>query len=95
MTVKTNEVAKAVEEFIVRLTTDMEDDIWSIVGVVEVEEYEENGQTYGKVEGDKFIYTKQDEVFIKQWTGYLGDDYSGYLLKPLNGTKYVKISYSC
>ncbi|MDN4067674.1 hypothetical protein QYF50_07180 [Paenibacillus vini] len=95
MAINTEEKVKVIEEFLTNLTNDMEGDHWSIVGIVEVKELKENGVVYGEVEGDRFTYKKQDNEFIKQWTGLLGDDYHGFLLKPIGGSKYVKISYSC
>jgi hypothetical protein len=35
------------------------------------------------------------EYWVWQTTGYLGDDYSGYLLLPLKDGRYWKIGYSC
>lgn len=35
------------------------------------------------------------EYYVWQTTGYIGDDYSGYILLPLLDGKYWKISYSC
>ena len=47
-----------------------------------------------------YIKGKQDEEgkfhnMVWQTTGCCEDDYSGYLLFPLNNGKYWKISYSC
>lgn len=79
-----------------QLISDMEPDQWSIVGIVDVEEFtDENDLVWGKVDDDVGIYQKQDVDYIRQWTGYAGDDYSGFILKPLEGNKYLKISYSC
>jgi len=52
---------------------------------------------------DKRFYMKQyeeseidfDHNLVWQTTGYLGDDYSGFLLLPLGDNKYLKCSYSC
>lgn len=35
------------------------------------------------------------EYYVWQLTGYLGDDYSGYLLLPLNNGKWWQVGYSC
>lgn len=35
------------------------------------------------------------EYWCWQRTGIMGDDYSGYLLLPMNDGRYWKISYSC
>lgn len=54
---------------------------------------------------DKHLYMRQeiksDEpmcltyYYIWQTVGMLGDDFSGFLLYPLNDGKFFKISYSC
>lgn len=54
---------------------------------------------------DKRLYMRQeiesDEpicftyYYIWQTVGMLGDDYSGFLLYPLNDGRFFKISYSC
>ncbi|MGK0174076.1 MAG: hypothetical protein ACI9AT_000439 [Ulvibacter sp.] len=33
--------------------------------------------------------------YVWQTVGYSGDDYSGYLLLPMNDGRYWKVSYSC
>lgn len=35
------------------------------------------------------------EYWVWQTTGYLGDDYSGYLLLPMLNGKYWMVGYSC
>lgn len=36
------------------------------------------------------------EYYVWQQTGYMGDDYSGYLLLPLlDGKRFWKVGYSC
>ena len=63
---------------------------------------------HARVKDDKYklLYMKQniDEEFNNiidheyVWQnggGYLGDDYAGYLLYPLNNGKYIRINYSC
>lgn len=55
---------------------------------------------------DKRLYMKQniqsdnnklgfDYYYIWQTVGMLGDDYSGFLLYPLNNGKFFKVSYTC
>lgn len=38
---------------------------------------------------------KKVDYWVWQTSGYLGDDYSGFLLLPLNNGKYWKVSYCC
>lgn len=52
----------------------------------------ENNFTYSKNECD---LADIDHYYVWQEVGYLGDDYSGYLLYPLNDGRYFKVSYSC
>ena len=35
------------------------------------------------------------EYYVWQTSGYCGDDYSGFLLLPLNDGRFWKVSYSC
>ncbi len=49
---------------------------------------------------DPRIFRKQgekgiDHIYIWQTTGYLGDDYSGWILLPLSDGRYWKIYYNC
>ena len=69
----------------------MEDiEYWNISGIVE-----------GKVDKDEcllvdgYLYEKQDDVFIKQWSGCCEDDYHGLIFYKIDGNKYLKISYNC
>jgi hypothetical protein len=59
---------------------------------------------YMLTDGEVETFTKPEsqyegekvEYWVFQQTGYLGDDYYGYLLLPLNdGKRYWKINYSC
>ena len=36
-----------------------------------------------------------DHVYCWQTNGYLGDDYSGWMLFPLSNGRYFRVSYSC
>ena len=43
-----------------------------------------------KYEGEEIEY------YVWQTTGYMGDDYSGFLLLPLlDGKRFWKVGYSC
>lgn len=80
------------------------EDYWGIEGIIELELTNEKKSGYSKdyqcarIKGERgYLYTdwNGEGVFNWQQTGYLGDDYSGYLLYPLKNGKYLKISYSC
>lgn len=80
------------------------EDYWGIEGMVELELTDEKKSSYSKnyqcarIKDEKgYLYTDWGGkgVFNWQQTGYLGDDYSGYLLYPLKNGKYLKVSYSC
>ena len=55
----------------------------------------ENYFTYSKSECFDYEPKYINHYYVWQQTGYLGDDYSGYLLYPLKDGKYLKVSYSC
>jgi hypothetical protein len=38
---------------------------------------------------------KVDHYYVWQTVGYWGDDYSGFMLFPLNDGRYFKVSFSC
>lgn len=89
-----------------KLWKEMEEDMegWDIEGVVEIELTDEQRRGYctkhqcARIKGEKgYLYTDWggEGVFNWQITGYLGDDYSGYLLHPLKDGKYLKVSYNC
>lgn len=90
-----------------KLWKELEEDYensWGIEGIVELELTDEKKSGYSKnyqcarIKGEKgYLYTDWNGkgVFNWQQTGYLGDDYSGYLLYPLKDGKYLKVSYSC
>ncbi len=83
-------------------------DYWSPEAIVEVEltdkkigGYSTYQHAYEKGDYGK-LYIKQkcemrgvSHEYVYQVTGYLGDNYSGFLLLPLNDGRYFKISYSC
>ncbi len=82
--------------FIEKLVQEMSDvDNWGIDGIVEVKEFQNNGKTYGTIEGDPRNFEKSGEEFIHQTSGYSGDDYSGNILIPIEGGKYLKVNYQC
>lgn len=90
-----------------KLWRELEEDYensWSIDGIVELELSDEKKSGYSikhqcaRIKGESgYLYTdwNGDGVFNWQQTGYLGDDYSGYLLYPLKNGKYLKVSYAC
>lgn len=87
---------RSVIEYMEKLVEDMEDMLhWSIEGIVEVEEVIDGDKVYGIVADGVKRYEKQDDEFIWQKVGYAGDDYSGFILKPLEGNKYLKVSFEC
>lgn len=51
--------------------------------------------TVETLEGDSEYEGEDIEYWVWQTCGYLGDDFSGYLLVPLNNGKYWMTSYSC
>lgn len=88
----------------------VENDYWSPMDIVDIELTDEKRSGYStyqhaRIVGDKikclYMKTPSDDVrgidhyYVWQTTGYLGDDYSGYLLFPLKNGKYFKVSYSC
>jgi hypothetical protein len=85
---------------------ELDDLDWQHIGYVEVEETDEKESGYSDYKfyyekGDrKLKYMRQDDEgdyhnLVWQTVGYLGDDYSGYLLFPLKDGRYWKILYSC
>ena len=80
---------------------------WQPLSIVEIQLTDEREPGYKsyphcriKNEENSKLYMKQDDELIGhywvwQTTGYLGDDFSGYLLIPLRNNKYLKVSYSC
>lgn len=84
-----------------------ENDSWSPIGIVEVQETDEKRPNYpnhecGRIKGEKTLYMKIEcdltdinHCYVWQQVGMMGDDYSGYLLYPLKGGKYFKVNYSC
>ena len=84
-------------------------DAWHVKGIVEIYEVDEKSNGYSNYQhvriknDDNLLYLKTecDEVkginhyYVWQTTGYLGDDYSGIMLFPLNDGTYFKVSYNC
>lgn len=89
----------------------LENDIhWTPIGFVEIELTDEKTNGYKAYQhariinsDDKKLYLKTDcddirgvdHYYVWQTVGYLEDDFSGFLLFPLNNEKYFKVSYSC
>jgi hypothetical protein len=80
---------------------------WTDAGIVEVErsDYKNGfypGAEHYTIKGDKdqTKFMKQTEdgvghVLIWQVTGFLGDNYNGWMLFPLSDGKYWKVDYNC
>ena len=80
-----------------------------IVDIVETDEKSFGYQSYqhARIVNDKEdLYLKQglyeddnfdgvDHYYVWQTCGYCGDDYSGFLLIPLNNNRYFKVYYTC
>lgn len=81
-----------------------------IVEVYEVEEKASGYSNYQHVrikdDEEKLLYMKnedegdEEEIGVNhhhvwQMTGYLGDDYSGFMLFPMTDGRYFKVSYNC
>ena len=89
----------------------LENDInWTPIGFVEIELTDEKTNGYKAYQhariintNDKKLYLKTDcddirgvdHYYVWQTVEYLEDDFSGFLLFPLNNGKYFKVSYSC
>lgn len=98
-------------EWLARLIAYMEEDHdgWTPVAVVELEQTEDREPCYKdyphcRIKGDESrrLYLRMDReepfghYYVWQTTGYMGDDYSGWLLFPLpEDGKYLQVSYSC
>jgi hypothetical protein len=89
-----------------RIKEILEDLNWRHEGYVKIEltDYKQSGYSnydfYKEISGDGRYYMKQDvkgnfHTMVWQTVGFLGDDYSGFLLFPLTNGQYWKISYSC
>ena len=92
-----------------RLWEDMnENDYWGIDGIVELELTDEQCHGYPKhqcarIKDDRHkLYMKCSSdvkyishYYVWQTTGYMGDDYSGWVLYPLKDRRYLKMNYSC
>lgn len=80
--------------FMKELLEDMEDTHWSIAGMKNFKEVTKGGVVYARLE-DGSVYEKQDNIYICQTTGYLGDNYSGTVIKPISDSVALIIKYSC
>ena len=47
------------------------------------------------IDGKSKYEGEEVEYWVWQMTGYLGDDYSGFLLLPMLDGRYWKVAYSC
>jgi hypothetical protein len=87
-----------------------EDTYWTPLEIVEIYHTDEKLSGYSnyahvriKDDPDNLLYIVHNEKEIRgidhycvwQTVGYCDDDFSGYLLYPLNNGKYFKVSYSC
>lgn len=54
---------------------------------------DKENKLYKKTEVDEI--RNVDHYYVWQTAGYLGDDFSGYLLFPLKNGKYFKVFYCC
>lgn len=82
-------------------------DGWEPMGIVETTETDEKSNGYSRYShvrcsDDNHLYLVQNSEIrgvkhecVWQVTGYLEDDYFGYMLYPLNNGKYFKVSYNC
>jgi hypothetical protein len=84
---------------------------WRPIGFVDIELTKEERSGYPGVQCARIKYNKDTRLYIRttldeyvrhidhyyvwQTTGYLEDDYSGFLLIPLNIGQYFKVEYSC
>jgi hypothetical protein len=87
-----------------------ENDHWTPMGIVDIKLTDEKSSGYSTYQHARivddpkpYLYKKNpsdevkgiDHYYVWQTTGYLDDDYSGFLLFPLKDGKYFKVSYSC
>lgn len=84
---------EAILEFIEKLVEEMEETEWTIEKIVTGEKEIINDVNFLKVNG--LFYEESDGLYIKQWTGYCGDDYYGVIYYPIKDNKYLKINYRC
>lgn len=54
---------------------------------------DESGRLYMKMSDDEIRGV--DHYYVWQTCGYLGDDYSGWMLFPLRNGKYFRVYYNC
>lgn len=83
-----------VVEFMNELFEDMDGTDWHITAMEEFKEVTQDGVVYAKL-ADGSMYEKQDNIYIYQTTGYLGDDYSGTIIKPITDTIALVMGYTC
>ena len=88
-----------------------EDHFWKPEDIVEIELSDEKRPGYSKFqcarikgENSQYLYMKMEHeniargiysYWVWQTVGYMGDDFSGYLLFELKNGKYFKIYYEC
>lgn len=84
-------------KFLEKLIDDLRDSSWTVSGIVEIRKFTRDGKNFCKIKGndESPTFEKQDDEYIVQWTGYCEDDFSGIILKPLDGTRYLEIDYTC
>lgn len=83
---------------------------WEPEGIVDIELTDDRESGYSNYqharivgEDSKRLYMKMpeneirgvDHYYVWQRTGYLGDDYSGWMLFPLKDGRYFKVHYNC
>jgi hypothetical protein len=74
---------------------------WYPIGIVEISKV--NYSNNARIIDDDLLYTKVNEhiingithYYVWETNGYFNDEYSGYLLYPLNNDNYFKIFYIC
>lgn len=83
-----------VVRFMEELLEDMDGTYWQIESVEEFEEVTESDTEYAKMP-DGSTYEKQDNIYVYQTSGHLGDNYSGTIIKPITEKLALRIVYSC
>jgi hypothetical protein len=56
---------------------------------------DETRRLYMKTSQDEYQIRQIDHYYVWQRTGYMEDDYFGFLLFPLKNGRYFKVSYTC
>lgn len=80
--------------FMNELFAEMEGTHWELAGMAEYEEITEDGVVYARVE-EYGEFEKQDNIYIHQTTGYLGDEHFGTIIKPITESVALVIEYEC